>query len=184
MDALIPAGAKRGCAILAHPDDESLWCGGLLSRSGIDWTVICCSVPEKDPERAYKFFAACTLLGVTGRLLPFGEKAGLFRLDLIDLTGFDLVLTHGPEGEYGHPQHRELHDRLFRFCPVPLRTIGYRQGGMGRFAFPLDAIARHTKLEALKCYDHKSPADDGKTKWQALIDYYGTRFDLWNETYD
>jgi hypothetical protein len=183
MDDLIPRGARRGCAIFAHPDDESLWCGGLIGSSGLDWTVVCCSIPEKDPIRAYKFFEACEALGAKGRLLPFGEKSGLLRIEEVNLTGFDLVLTHGPAGEYGHPQHIELHDRLFRFCPVPLRTIGYRKGGLGRFAYPLDNVAKHTKLEALKKYDHVSPSDK-KPKWKALLDYYGQKFDLWTETYD
>lgn len=178
MDHLIPWDAKRGLAIFAHPDDETLWCGGLLSRGDLDWTVVCCSIPEKDPERAYKFFGACSALGVTGRLLPFGEKAGPFRLDMIDTDGFDVVLTHGVAGEYGHPQHKELHERL----PMATRHIGY--GGEGRYKLPLSDPMKHRKMAALRCYDHVSPADDGKPKWEALLEYYGKRFDVWRETYD
>lgn len=183
LDTLIPAGARKACAVLAHPDDESLWCGGFIARSELDWTVICCSIPKADPIRAYKFFLACEMLGAKGRLLPFSERDGLFRSYEIDLNEFDLVLTHGVDGEYGHPQHIALHDSLKARCPERLRTIGYRDGGKGRFAFPLDTVAKHTKLAALRCYDHVSPTD-GKPKWEALLERYGARFDLWHETYD
>lgn len=183
MERLIPAGARRAVAVLAHPDDESLWCGGLIGRSDLDWTVICCSIPHADPIRAYQFFQACEVLGAKGRLLPFGERAGLFRIDEIDLSSFDLVLTHGRNGEYGHPQHIELHDRLRERVPDRLRTIGYRKDGAGRFSHPLDSIAKQIKLAALRCYSAVSPTDR-KPKWEALLEYYGSRFDLWHETYD
>jgi len=39
------------------------------------------------------------------------------------------------------------------------------------------------KMAALRCYDHTSPID-GKPKWRALLDRYGSEFDLGVETYD
>lgn len=183
MDDLIPAGTRRAAAVLAHPDDESLWCGGLLARADVEWTVVCCSVPFADPERAHdKFFKACSVLGVTAELLPFGERAGPLRIDTFDLTPFDLILTHGEAGEYGHPQHKELYRRLAAGGEHRTRFIGY--GGQGRFKVPLSEALKAKKLEALRCYDHISPTDGGRPKSQALIDYYGARFDLWCERYD
>ena len=55
---------------------------------------------------------------------------------------WDMILTHGPMGEYGHLQHRELShvvkmacrrvgqgaiDRLYYFSPQPERTLGKGQ---------------------------------------------------------
>jgi LmbE family N-acetylglucosaminyl deacetylase len=179
---LIPAGAKKGLAIFAHPDDESLWCGGLLSGE-LDWTVVCCTIPVKDPIRADKFFAACRSLNVDARLVSFLENGGRMPLDKIDTTGFDVILTHGRAGEYGHPQHTEVHAYVASRFPERARYIGYRRGGSGRFVYPLNEWQRARKLAALKCYDHVSPTD-GKPKWEALLERYGKDFDLWCETYD
>lgn len=182
MDDLIPEGAKRGLGIFAHPDDESLWCGGLIARADVEWTIVCCSIPPRDPVRAYKFFLACETLGAKGRLLPFPEESFIVddRTMYVDFSDFDFVLTHGAAGEYGHAHHIALHDLIRERVPV-VRFIGY--GGKGRFTVPLDETLRAKKLAALKCYDHVS-VSDGTLKWQALLDYYGKRFDLWTETYD
>ena len=57
--------------VVAHPDDEVLWAGGLPLRFPGDWTVVCCSTPAKDPVRAEHFFDACDVLGVKGKIFPF-----------------------------------------------------------------------------------------------------------------
>lgn len=180
LENLIPDSARTGVLVVAHPDDESLWCGGLLARRDVDWTVICCSIPKADPERAYKFFLACEVLGAKARLLPYREDNGQFRLDLLDLRPFHVIVTHGRNGEYGHPQHKELYERLYGHENT--RFIGY--GGAGHYMVPLDANLLEKKRAALACYDHVSSTDGGLTKSQALIDYYGSRFDLWTERYD
>lgn len=181
MEDLIPEDAETGVLIVAHPDDEALWCGGLLAKRDILWTVICCSIPHRDPERAYHFFQSCELLGVGARLLPFSERAG-WRLDLIDVAEFDVIVTHGPSGEYGHPHHRAVHDAVQQKLPRRVRRfIGYKRGGRGRFELPLDETLKAQKLAALKCYT--SPVNGGET-WTDLLDKFGKQFDLWCETYD
>lgn len=176
-DELIPPGTARPVAVLAHPDDESLWCAGLLSASELDWTVICCSIPPQDPTRAYKFFAACEMLGVLPRLLPYRETEVL-DLALLDLSPFDLILTHGAAGEYGHRHHKQLHVFVGEHYPERARFIGY--GGPGRFSLPLDDRLRARKMSALQCYD----GGPRPPQWRHLLANYGRRFDLWTERYD
>lgn len=175
---------RNGVIVVAHCDDEVMWCGGLMARHRHIWTVISCSIPRTDPIRAYKFFAACETLGAKPRLLPFTESAPAERcpaIDLLDLSAFDCVVTHNSVGEYGHAHHLALHHHIAERWPDKTVTIGYGIGGAHRIE--LSAAEMERKLTAIRCYDHVSPSD-GKPKWQALIDRYGTMFDLGVETYD
>ncbi len=120
-------------------------------------------------------------------LLPFqegGPNESLGHLDVLDLDGFDLIVTHGKAGEYGHKHHIQLHEHIAARWPEKTITIGYRKGGIGATAFRLSDEEWDQKLRALKCYDHKAPADGGKPKWQALLDRYGDEFDFRKESYD
>lgn len=183
MDGLIPREARNGVAVVAHPDDEALWCGGLLSRRDIDWTVICCTVPRHDPIRADKFANSCALLGARWKYLRFPETEPI-RFDLLDLDPYDLILTHGAAGEYGHRQHIELHDFIAGKWLSKSRFFGYRKTGKGVFDVPLDAHMLERKRAAIMAYDHVSPTDRGRPKCQALLEVFEPQFDLWHETYD
>lgn len=175
----------RRVLVVAHPDDESLWFGGLLAAEPGDWMTICCSIPRTDPVRAWKFFAACEVLGTKARLLPFNEgtaREPLQYLELLDLSGFDQIVTHNVVGEYGHYQHLQLNRALVARYPDKVVTGGYGKSE-GPKRIVLNEHQLGVKMAALRCYDHISPTD-GKSKWRALIDRYGSQFDLGVETYD
>lgn len=118
MDARDSQTARRGLVVVAHPDDETLWAGGLmLARSGWRWSVLSLC-RASDPGRAPRFRRALGRLGATGRMADLDdgpEQAPLApgvveRTVLAMLPGgeFDLVLTHGPRGEYTrHRRHEE-----------------------------------------------------------------------------
>ncbi len=171
--------------VVAHPDDESLFFGGLLAAEPGNWTIICCSIPRADPIRAWKFFDACEVLRARPRLLPFIEswpEKGLGNIDLLELSGFDQIVTHNAVGEYGHVQHVTLNRVLAERYPDKIVTGCYgKSAGPKRIA--LNEFQLGVKMTALRCYDHISPID-GEPKWRALIDRYGTEFDLGVETYD
>ncbi len=180
---------SRGLVLVAHPDDETLFAGGLILRYPGRWTVICCSIPRTDPIRAWKFYDACASLGVFRMgVLPFIESAPdqpLGNLDAVDLSGFDCVVTHNENGEYGHFQHRQLNSWVrgnadYRGTIV---TFGYRPGGCGEIRLALTDEEQRRKRNALQCYDHVSPSD-GKPKWQALIERYGSTIGFDVETFD
>jgi LmbE family N-acetylglucosaminyl deacetylase len=177
MDALIRA--QKPCMVVAHPDDESLWGGGLLARyREKDWLIVCCTTPYADPERLMKFKKACEVFGAKPHLLRHPERGGLMPLDRLYLGDRDLIVTHGPKGEYGHPQHKEAYAAL-----VPrFDLIWFAYGDKPQVTLELTADEYALKLEAIKCYDHVSPTDK-RPKWEALLDYYGKKYDLSREPY-
>lgn len=107
------------CAVIvAHPDDETLWAGGLmLMHPEVEWTVVT-MCRKSDPDRAPKFFKALEKLSATGlmadlddgpeqRPLNHAEVRRTIRT-LLPPERFDLVITHGLSGEYTrHLRHEE-----------------------------------------------------------------------------
>jgi LmbE family N-acetylglucosaminyl deacetylase len=175
----------RSVVVVAHPDDEVLFFGGLvLSQSDHDWTIVCCSVPRVDPIRAWKFFDACEALRaagarVSGRLLPYQEPEPdqpleNERMALLNLASHDRIVTHGIEGGYGHVHHKALHafihsrwgmKEIWSDCP-PGKT-DYKT------EIRLSPQQLNAKLAALKAYDHVLPYQGvAMTKWQALLKRY------------
>jgi SAM-dependent methyltransferase len=161
----------RIAMVVAHPDDETLWGGGLLSRLfPID--IICCSIPRRDPERALDFFDAVRTMGHFPILMPFqeAEPSQLFQhMNHLDLSGYELVITHGKDGEYGHLHHKQVHDWIFEHFSGEIICFGF---GQGNLKLSLNAAERETKITALKCYNKISPFDQGKPKWKALMEKY------------
>ena len=115
------ANWARGCralVIVAHPDDETLWAGGMmLSHPEMEWFVIALC-RGSDPDRAPKFARALIRLRAAGQIADLDD--GVEQTPLPDqevresiLTRlpegrFDLVMTHGPDGEYTrHRRHEE-----------------------------------------------------------------------------
>jgi LmbE family N-acetylglucosaminyl deacetylase len=113
---------KYGLVCVAHPDDETLFFGGVLqrriSKSSMPWTVVCVTDGNADGQgdaREKQFRKACRELGVKraewwGFADRFEERLDVaeIRLRLEDLPIPQEIYTHGPIGEYGHPHHQDV----------------------------------------------------------------------------
>jgi len=171
------------CMIVAHPDDETLWGGGLIATyNDLDWTVACCSIPLADPIRAWLLHDATAVLGVkTTKLMPYQEVRGERLWHLPGMRGYSCYVTHGEAGEYGHPHHIQIHKHVVKTSDAPV--LGFNVLG-GQHKVKLGEEAGKLKLEALKQYRHVLPYEGVEMpKWEALLQRY-KQLDFAIEGYD
>ena len=105
--------------IVAHPDDEILWAGGiLLGGDNWDWFVMTLC-RASDPDRAPRFARILHSLQANGQMadLDDGPEQAPLPAGLVEQTilaslpqrRFQRILTHGPAGEYTrHRRHEEV----------------------------------------------------------------------------
>ncbi len=158
------SSARRMLLVHAHPDDETLWTGGVIARyatEGVDVALVTCTLGEQGeiilPElaglgaghadqlggyRLGELRAACTALGVSeqrflgglgrwrdsGMVVEPGGRASLpvdlhprafaggplteqvsELVEVLDELRPQVVVTYGPDGGYGHPDHVRAH---------------------------------------------------------------------------
>ena len=151
---------KRAAIIVAHPDDEVIWCGGfVLQHPQWDWTVLSLSRAD-DADRGPKFQKVCGRLGARGLISTLDDgnppadiecaKEIGGRVERLLPTGpWDMCLTHGANGEYGHVRHTQVHDEVLRLVGEgvlvcrELWTFAYDcQAGAGLCAPATDADVR------------------------------------------
>jgi hypothetical protein len=118
LDEIRPGFRPRAAAVVAHPDDESLWCGGyILTHPEFLWHVVTLC-RASDPDRAPKFRRVLQRLGASGEMadLDDGPEQAPLPVEQVEATiaqllagnSYDLILTHGPHGEYTrHRRHEE-----------------------------------------------------------------------------
>lgn len=123
-------------AVFAHPDDESLACGGLMAwcaQLGVRVSLLCATRGEGGPGKDVQSEAqlgairereldeAARVLGVAeivlldypDGMLPWVDAASLEReiRQAISRLRPDVVITFGEDGLYWHPDHIAIHQR-------------------------------------------------------------------------
>jgi len=164
-----PYGAILG--VWAHPDDETYLCGGLMARAALAGDRVVCITATRgelgspDEERwpsgaalaavrTAEMEAALAVLGVTEHVwldYPDGACAGVDQEEAArPVTAVmadarpDTVLTFGPDGMTGHPDHQAAcrwATAAFDAVAPPGATLGYATNTpewLERFREPLD----------------------------------------------
>jgi LmbE family N-acetylglucosaminyl deacetylase len=136
--------------LVAHPDDETLWCGGwiLLHRSW-HWRILTLC-RATDVDRAPKFRNLLAHLEARGDMADLDDgpdQAPLTHTQVeataLNLLGSapatDVLFTHGAHGEYTrHRRHEECHRavaRLWRLGRIRAKQVwcfAYEDGGGAR----------------------------------------------------
>ncbi|HEX7553233.1 MAG TPA: hypothetical protein VF378_06740 [Geothrix sp.] len=137
---------KRVAVIVAHPDDETLWAGGLLLRHP-EWSPFIVALCRgNDPDRAPKFRKALECFGAQGAMGTLDDGPDQFPLSakrvqeaimaLLPVQDYDILLTHAPQGEYTwHRRHGEVSlavRELWREGELQARSLwqfAYEDGG-------------------------------------------------------
>jgi len=117
----------KALAIVAHPDDETIWMGNeLLKRKELDWTIFSlCRASDKD--RQPKFLRVCKFYGAEpiisdledDNLEPIAiEKIIEIISKHLKDNVYQLIFTHGDNGEYGHIRHKEVHLAVIKMIEI------------------------------------------------------------------
>lgn len=113
----LPLDEIEKIMIVAHPDDETYWGGAHLAQEPY---LVVCLTNENNPIRRKEFEQAVSLMGSVPLILNYPDKEWGIRsawtgyLDdieediaaLLSYREWKMVVTHNPDGEYGHIQHK------------------------------------------------------------------------------
>lgn len=117
----------KNIMFVAHPDDESLWGGGALYHE--KYLVVCVTCGERK-DRAKEFSKVMGLseddfimLGypdlVNGQKSTWEKEWDDINADIktiLESKDWDLVVTHNPDGEYGHIHHKMTNKIVTKFA--------------------------------------------------------------------
>ena len=117
--SVIHAKEPESLMIVAHPDDETIWGGSHLING--NYTVLCIT-NGNNKKRKKEFMNVMKKTHSKGIILSFPDKTKGKRdnwksckKDIqraiqkeIDSKDWDKIVTHNPDGEYGHNHHKKV----------------------------------------------------------------------------
>lgn len=125
----------KALIVMAHPDDSFIFAHNIRQVTPqIEWHDLCATYGHRT-ARGKEFLAACKVMKSRG--IQYGlddDYQGALTGDLFQLYNdlhstllngqYNYVVTHNPNGEYGHRHHRELHKQVmlaWAALPAPQR---------------------------------------------------------------
>jgi LmbE family N-acetylglucosaminyl deacetylase len=178
-------------AVFAHPDDESLACGGTLARmadAGARIVVLCASRGERgsisDPSlvpdgdlgrvRAQELREAARMLGVSDVVILDHPDGSLRWADVpefqaeivaaIEKYRPDAVITFAEDGLYWHGDHIGVHERTYS----AVQSLGAKAPPLYYVTMPKDTMRR--VVDAARA---KGTAAAGSSLWGISPDAFG-----------
>jgi LmbE family N-acetylglucosaminyl deacetylase len=176
----------RAAVIVAHPDDETLWCGGfLLTHPEFRWRIVTLC-RASDPDRAPIFHQLLDVMGADGEMADLDDGPDQTPLPpaqveetaarLLGNFNYDLILTHGPLGEY--TQHRR-HIECCRAVVELWRSGRIHTNRLWMFAYEDGAKAYLPRVRQDADRRDVLPDDVWAEKRRLLTDLYGFGPDTW-----
>lgn len=151
---------KYNLLIVAHPDDETIFFGGLLQiYRRKPWKVICVTDGNADGQgtkRKQDLLNAAAAMRVKNCVMWDFQDRYETRLDVEDLTKRlseetpSEVFTHGILGEYGHPHHQDVSLAAHRAFPksLPIWSVAYNCFAEKVYRVPQRAYQRKCEILA------------------------------------
>ncbi|TXE07791.1 PIG-L family deacetylase [Gelidibacter salicanalis] len=154
---------KHNAVLVAHPDDETLWCGGALLMHPNDYWFILSICRKYDIDRAPRFRKALARYGAHGAMgnldddpeqIPLPSKiVEDMILELLPQKTYELIITHSPFGEYTrHLRHEEVGKAVInlwlqhKIATKALWLFAYEDGNRTYYPRAIEVAHRCKKL--------------------------------------
>jgi len=178
--------SKDVCIVVAHPDDETLWAGGLIFFNDTATTEIYTLCRASDPDRAIRFQNALAHFKASGGMADLDDGPEQKPLPIkavqqtilghLDKRSYDLIITHSPGGEYTrHRRHEETWEAIWSLW----RSKRILSRSLWAFAYSDAEGSRRPLVEPEAHFLLPLEASIWDEKYRILKEIYGFSDDSW-----